>query len=294
MRKTILITLTLISGVLTANAQRDMTPGSRKAAFGKTDTRLLTNKGIQLTFGPTYQFTNATNKTREGMDSLGSRYNYIQDPQGKIGFHIDLGMAIIPVKDPSIKFLKKRIISMYDWGVAFKYLGGSEKTTFNYTDALGNTLFSETGEGKFYHGYLGARVTAYHFDYIGKTIFISNGLGINVDYRLLENGGNYSSPVLPSTQRFQKELVAQIHYDFGIGFRLKRGVYLIPGVQVPVIGVYEWNNFNPSLHWFSSSYWPALFKIKYVKLLEKKAKGCPAVGTSDSDKQREKEFRQGN
>ena len=294
MRKIIFLSFSFVLAGFYTVAQRDLTPKSRKAAFGKNDTRILNNYGLQVTFGPTYQFTRSVNKTHS-VETLpnGNRYQYTHDPQGKLGFFIDLGTAHIPTRDSRFG-LKKRIVSLYDWGIGFKYLGGSERTIIDYTDAVGNTVSTATGEGNFYNGYAYGRFTAYHFDYLTKSIFISNGLGVNVDYRLMENGGEYSEPMLPSTQHFHKNLVGQIHYDFGVGFKLKRGSYLIPGFQLPVVGVYEWNNFNPALKWYSSNYWPVLFKVKFIYLFEKSAKGCPPVGTSDADKQREKEFRQGN
>ncbi|MGY8927870.1 MAG: hypothetical protein ACKVJC_11340, partial [Flavobacteriales bacterium] len=70
-----------------------------------------------------------------------------------------------------------------------------------------------------------------------------------------------------------------------IGIRLKRGAYLIPGVRVPVLGMNDWQKGNPSFKWFSRSYWPILFHVKYMFMLEKKAKNCPAVETNDQDKE---------
>ncbi len=286
------LTLSLIFAGTTL-AQRDLTPNSRRKAFGKRDFRNLSNTGLQFSFGPTYQFTRSVNKTYQSDVLLnGNRFRYTHDPGGRIGVFAELGMAHFPPGNPKFG-LKKRIISYFDWGLGFKLLGGTEQTIIDYTDASGNILSSETGQGKYYNGYAYGRITAHNYFNITKGVFIDNGLGLNLDYRVLENR-DYEAPVLPETQYFHKNFVAQIHYDFGIGFRLKRGSYIIPGLQIPIVGIYEWNNFNPALRWYSSGYWPVMFHIKFIRLFEKRAKGCPAVETNDADRQRDKEYRQGN
>ena len=65
-----------------------------------------------------------------------------------VGFFAEVGMAHFPKKRAKISlWLKTVLVSYYDWGIGFKYLGGSEKTTINYYDALGNLSLTETGKG---------------------------------------------------------------------------------------------------------------------------------------------------
>ena len=41
---------------------------------------------------------------------------------------------------------------------------------------------------------------------------------------------------------------------------------------------------KPSMHWFSSRYWPLLFNVKFMFSLEKKPKGCATGITNDQDR----------
>ena len=96
-------------------------------------------------------------------------------------------------------------------------------------------------------------------------------------------------------QKSHNAFVAQLHYDVGLGIKIKRCAYLIPGIQLPILGMAEWNGFKPSLDWFSSNYRPILFKIKYIYLFEIKrtSTSCRDAG-SEEDKKRNTEFLQGN
>lgn len=275
------------------NAQRDLTPSKRKQAFGTRDFRELKNYGMQISIGPTYMLTKPKNEIFQGPDTAIRPFNYFFDPKGKIGIFAEVGMAHYPTKDPK-PFKKFRILSYYDWGLGFKYFGGTEQTTIQNLSQDGSLINELTGKGEYHNGYAFGRFTAHHNFHISKQFFIDNGLGINLDYRVMTGNKNYQNTVLPTTQYFHKSFVSQLHYDLGFGIRLQRGSYLIPGVQIPILGFYEWNHGNASLSWFSSKYRPILFKIKYIWLLEKKKSKNGCSQGSPEDKKRNDQYMQGN
>lgn len=293
----ILFLITLCIGCLNPLlAQRDLTPTKRKQAFGARDFRELKNHGFQVSIGPTYMLTKKTNPTFQSDTSI-RPYNYSFDPKGLVGVFAEIGMAHYPDKvlsDVKLKLFGHRIISYYDWGLGFKYFGGTEKTTIQYFNNAGQIMNTETGEGRFYNGYAYGRFTLHHNFYINKQFFIDNGIGVNFDYRVMDGNRGYKDAVLPSTQYFHKAFVSQLHYDLGFGIRLKRGSYLIPGVQLPILGFYEYDKANPRLKWYSSQYRPILFKIKYIWLLEKKKSKNGCGKGSEEDKKANDQYMQGN
>jgi hypothetical protein len=289
--RNVLAILIILATCLSTVAQRDLTPGRRRGdTFGTRDFRNLNNYGLQVSLGPTYMMTPQTNATVK-MQNDTMRYQYTHDPVGELGIFVEIGTAHFPMKPSIFKFLKHRLISYYDWGLGFKYFGGSETMTIDITDAQGNINSTVTGSGQYYNGYGFGRFTLHKMFSLGKRHFLDNGLGLNVDYRIIDGNRDYKDEVLPATQTFHKSLVAQVHYELGLGFKLKRGSYLILGAQTPILGIQEWNGGSPALKWYSSNYWPILFKVKYIHLFEKKSKGCNTG--SEEDRKRNKEFMQG-
>lgn len=284
------LSLSLLVAV-SVDAQKSIKPKKRKSDFfgGAEDYRDLKNYGLQITFGPNYTFTRMNNETVSVTPESGGRYNYVQDPAGRLGAFIDIGMVHYRMKKP--KFLKKNIIHYLDWGVGFDYIGGTETTTIDYIDALGNVASTAEGEGKFYNGYLYGRLTVHRLLNMTEKLHLDYGLGINADYNILEGSRDYNSPaVITDNQVFQRPFVLQLHAQLGVNIKLRRGDYLVPGIWAPVLGAYEWNNAKPTIQWYSSNYWPVHLQLKWLHNFTKKSNGCN-TGT-DADRQRNKEYMQ--
>ncbi len=300
MHKLILISsMLLFSGGIFA--QKNLRPGSNKKRSqvfgGAQDFKNYQPRGLQFSFGPTYTMTSGKNEMIKP-DSLynGQRFRYNQDPSGRLGVALDIGMAHFPMKTPKFKIGGNpfRILSYWDWGLGVKLYGGKEKTTVEYTDATGtNVIFSETGKGKFYNTYASAHITAHKIFYFkNPKFFIDNGLGVNLDYRVIQGSQKYDGIHFPENQRFQKNMAVQLHYDLGFGIKLKRGSYFIPTVSTPILGFYEWNGGTPAIQWFSSNYWPITLKAKFIFLFKQKSNGCN-TGTEE-DRKKNKEYMQNN
>lgn len=284
-----IICLVVISPVI---AQRDLThrkKGNRKDVFGGArDFRDLKNYGLQISTGFTTQFTGSRNQFVYVPDIR--PYSYTLNPNGKIGGFFDIGTAHFPTSAPRLKFMKSRFISYYDWGVGFKLLAGKEVVDISYLDSLNHVSSTAHGEGTFYNGYAFGRATIHKNVYLGETYFLDNGLGINIDYRFLNGNKTYLYGVQsPAEKTFHKPFVAQIHYDLGVGIRRKRGSYIIPGIQIPIVGIVG----HLPMYWFSSSYWPILIKVKYIGLFEKKKSKTSCNEGSEEDRKRNKEYLQG-
>lgn len=252
---------------------------------GPKDYRTLSNNGLQVSLGPTYTFAKNSELT------LNERINYSFEPSGRWGLLGEIGTAHFSLKKPRFRFGK--IIDYTDWGIGGVIFGGNESTYLMNKEEGTKDYVSD---GYYYHFFATARVTFHNMWYIPTTtFFLDNGLGLNVDFRALK----YVSYTLTQdqlkakgiTQQFANPLVAQIHYNGGIGKKLKRGSYLIASAQLPVVGIYEWNNGSPRGDWFSSKYLPVIFRLKYIYLFEKKTTGCENFG-SEEDRKRNEEYMQ--
>ncbi|TNE54912.1 MAG: hypothetical protein EP338_05550 [Bacteroidetes bacterium] len=263
-------------------------PKKRKKDYfgGAQDYRSLRNFGFQGQIGPTYTFTRFANPNQTLEDGIG-RTKYQLNPDGNIGAHIDLGMAHFILKKPKYKFIPR--INYIDYGIGFKFFRGQENLEIQTLDNSGNVLkTSSAEEKKFQLGYASARVSAHNLIYFkGGHLFLDNALGFHGDYQVMN--GDQSASEIGLEQKYSPKLRIQMHYDLGFGIRLKRGSYLIPGVQIPIAGLTPFA--QESIHWFSSKYFPALFKIKWIYLFEKKGNGCTNNGT-DEDRKRNEEYMQ--
>lgn len=310
MKRIIVIALLFVG--FSGFAQRDLTPGSKKDAFGGgrsfKDYNLY---GIQFQLGGTYLLNRINNTSTEvDLQTGGFRGNFVHDPKGKIGAYAEIGMFHFPKKFPKLRISKEKtivLISYYDWGLGFKYFRGAENIEVNFTDALGNPTSSEEQTYNFTNGNVYGRFSIHKNVYFHPkrrreklNFFLDNSLGINLDYRLIQTSDDYSGngyPVLIENEQYYKPLHVQLHYGLGFGFSPRQGMFIIPGVRLPILGYHSANeapgsstkgsNYfgKPSMHWFSSRYWPMLFQVKFMFALPKRQKGCATGITNDQDKE---------
>lgn len=259
--------------------------GFKKGSKGN-DYIVVTNKGIQFAFGPTYLMPS---KPIE-------RDDFKIKAAGKVGFFAEFGMVNFPKwKGIPIGFLKKsRIMDYMDWGVGYRQYAGAESTDFRPNN-------QSIGKGDFQNGYLFGRFSAHTLIFYGKKKidkvrkhFIDQSLGFNLDYNLFPGDTLYQDNFTQykADLAFQKPLMFQMHYSLGIGIRLNRAWMIIPGAQIPLIGIHQWNGFNARMNWFSSQYWPVQLQLKFIKLFERPPK-CGAYG-DPRDAEFDKKFRMGN
>jgi hypothetical protein len=287
----LIIVLLMAFGAL--SQPRDLTPNKKRQAFGKRDFRNLNMYGLQVQIGPTYTLTRLKNRSYE---TTVPGETYTHDPSGLVGFFAEVGMAHFPKKRSKLSlWLKTVLVSYYDWGLGYKRVGGKEVTTLERLAGLPNDSV-----GKFYNGFVYGRFSIHKNIHIGKTFFLDNGLGINVDYKLVHGVSAYVGEVNPGQRSLHNPLIAQLHYSLGFGIKLKRGSYLIPGIRTPILGYQgvspgpiagngkgpnpKIHIGNPAFQWFSSKYWPIYPHVKFIYMFEKRAKGCPPVEVNDQDK----------
>lgn len=280
-----------------ALAQGGFTKGTKG-----NDYIIVTNDGIHFSLGATYLMPS---QELSGIisDNNGARGNYTITPKGQLGFFAEVGLAHFPKwKGIPIKPLKKsRIMDYVDWGVGFRQYAGTEATHIDIKNDLNQIILTQDGSGSFRNNYVFARVSAHTLIYYGKKKidkvrkhFIDQSIGFNFDYNLFPGKKAYDNNFTSYQQdlNFQKNLMAQFHYSLGIGIRLNRAWMMIPSVDIPLVGIYQWNGFNARMNWYSSQYWPIQVRLKFLKLFERPPK-CGVYG-DPKDRDLDKQFRMGN
>ena len=247
-----------------------------KSKMNKNEKLIVRNDGIEWSFGPTYQLT----KSKSGWEklSLPALGQHQVDPSGKIGFFTEIGMAHFPKWTP---FFSNRLLDYVDWGIGFKSLAGKEETFYD----TGSSIFN--GIGEYRNGFLTARISAHTLIYVGKKkidlakkFFIDNGVGLDFGYNLWGRNQEYQGSYFPDNQQFYPKFSMQIHYNIAYGIRFNRALMCLPGVQLPILGISQWNGLGANMNWFSSKYWPIQFNIKFIRLLEKKPNCAPVYNNS--------------
>jgi hypothetical protein len=123
-------------------------------------------------------------------------------------------------------------------------------------------------------------------------LFLDNAIGVNLDYALMIGNMAYDGYHVPVDEKFQGDIIGQLHYSLGLGIkpRKDKGFFFVPSIEVPVLGIHEWNGGTPAIHWFSSQYYPAMLRLKFVWLFKKDPNRCPPVETNEKDRERAKEY----
>ncbi|MBI2259701.1 MAG: hypothetical protein HYU67_12505 [Flavobacteriia bacterium] len=257
---------------------------SKKDYFGGAkDYRVLSNKGLMIEAGLTNTFPS---KSQNVTDDIS--YEAQIKAKGGIGFFLGLGLAHFNVKKTTSRI--GRIYHYFDYGIQFSTYHINEATEIRNKLNDGTLSTPINSQAKFYQGYLGARFSLHHLFYLGKgNRFVDFAPGIDAGYQMLTNPATYST-FTAYNAHFSPYTKVQLHLSIGFGFRLKRGSYLIPFVQAPVLGLYEFP--FQALHWFSSKYYPVQIGIKWIRLFSKRKNGCTDNGTEE-DRKRNQEFLQG-
>src|SRR5690554_735623 len=246
--------------------------------------------GVQLSFGPTYTFTKMGADEHEyrissSIPSADTLIRFSREAKSRLGIFGEVGMVHI-TKRP------RKLIHYYDWGVGFKLFGGRELSQSKIYDSRDTLIGNYNGEGKFYNGYLYGRFSAHSVYQINPHLFLDNALGVNLDYAVIVGNMAYDGYHVPVDEKFQGDLMGQLHYSIGLGIkpRVDKGFFFVPSIELPVLGIHEWNGGTPAIHWFSSQYYPAMLRLKFVWLFKKDPNRCPPVETNEKDRERAREY----
>jgi hypothetical protein len=274
LRALILLSLFLFTAEL-LHAQRlmdrkrpELIPGDGKVRRG----------GFYVAPGLTYTLPRAGSTDEELFRSADTNYTASFDPNGRFGLYLEAGW-FHATRDPVI-------LDYWDVGLAYKNFRGREDVIgVLRRGELTDTLL---GEGRFAERYVTLHVNANKFIQTRDYQFIQLTLGANADYRLGSDYEHTASPVL-NRHVFPPDLMGQVHFKIGYGFKMTGSLLVIPAVETPIFSIVPDDQENwGSLQWFSSTYRPLIFSVRFLWLRAPKGFDCPPVIRQPGEKKSRK------
>lgn len=237
--------------------------------------------GFYVAPGGTYtlpRFNNSEEELYRDGDSSGTA---LYDPNGRLGLYLEGGLTWY-TRDPVL-------VDYFDVGLAYKNLRGQEafENTFSRADSV--AVFR--GEGTFAERFITLHANANKFIQVRDYQFIQLSLGVNADYRL-GNSYEHMGDSLLNGHAFPPDLIGQVHFKLGYGFKVSGSMFIIPAIETPVFSVVPEDQGFGQLQWFSSTYRPLILSVRFMWLRAQKGFSCPPViKHNDFEKQRTKEYK---
>lgn len=236
--------------------------GLYSLADGKLD------KGWYFGIGGTYMLPYLKNaETIEYTDTLNQTFTqeYEASPTGKFGLMGEVGL---------FKITGKRVINYRDFGLAYKWFRGGED--FTQTTTLNNALYNQSETSANYSDHaISLHLNFGHSKDLSDKTFMVNGLGLNADYLLIKSRDAGGS-ILGQEQKFVSDILGEIHYFFGMGFKTGKRLIIMPMIETPIFALYEFNHIKSTHDYFNTRARPIIFKIRFM-FLKKGSTSCPKV-----------------
>jgi hypothetical protein len=219
----LLLFLPLLLVLLPADAQRLY--DRKRPEIIPTDGKMRRG-GFYFAPGVTYPLTRFNDEEETVFDEADSSYTATYEPDGRIGLYLEAGWFHAS-RDPLI-------VDYWDFGLAYKQLKGTESFTGLLT--RGDSSAAVEGEGDFSEQYLTAHVNANKFIQTGDYQFVQLSLGVNADYNIGSSREHTGDPIL-NEHDFPPDLIAQLHFKAGYGFKVSQRLLIIPAIETPIFSV---------------------------------------------------------
>jgi hypothetical protein len=231
--------------------------------------------------GLSYTLPPFSDEEQERFRSGDTVHTATYDPKGRIGLYVEGGLTWF-TRDPVV-------VDYFDAGLAYKNLRGSE--SFAGTLLRGDSAAATTGEGTFAERLLTFSVNANKFIQTADYQFVQLSLGANLDYRLGSDYEHTGDPLL-NDHDFPPDLIGQLHFKVGYGFKLTGRLIVIPTIETPVFSVVPEDQGFGRLQWFSSTYRPLLFSVRFLFLRARDGFDCPPpIKHNEFEKGRTKQYK---
>ena len=239
----------------------------------------VVDKGWFFGVGFTYMlpYSPYTDKvsTLDSTSNITSTINYLAQPKNSVSksFTTQFGPMLEIGK---FKMNGKKIINYIDYSLSWKWFrGGEDYTETLYVNNV-ETSKIET-RGAFSDHILSANFNlGYRFDKSDQLFYV-NGLGLNADYHLLKSRGINSQ--VPSNENYTdgpSSFLGELHYFFGIGFKTKGRLIIMPIIETPILALFPFNHIKSTHNYNNTRHRPFLIRVRFM-LLKKGSKSCPAV-----------------
>lgn len=220
--------------------------------------------GFYVAPGLTYTLPRFKNEEEELFRSGDTSYTALYDPNGRLGLYLEAGW-FYATRDPVV-------VDYWDIGLAYKNLRGSETFESTFVRADSAALF--TGEGSFAERFITLHANANKFIQVANYQFIQLSLGVNADYRLGSKYEHTGDPLL-NRHAFPPDLIGQLHFKLGYGFKATGNLLIIPAIETPIFSVSPEDQGLGQLQWFSSRYRPLILSVRFLFLRARPGFDCP-------------------
>ncbi len=241
--------------------------GRKRPEIFPTDGKMRRG-GFYFAPGITYTLPRFNDEEETVFKNADTTYTALFDPNGKIGLYLEAGW-FISTRDPII-------LDYWDFGLAYKQLKGTE----DYTSTLvrGDSIGHFAGGGAFNDRHLTLHANANKLFQVRDYQFIQLSLGANLDWRF-STGREYTADLAALNRwAFPPEVIGQVHAKLGYGFKLTQQLMVIPAIETPFFSIQPGDNGNfGMLQWFSSTYRPLIFSVRFLFLRYPKGFACPPV-----------------
>ena len=214
--------------------------------------------------GITYTLPRFKDQEEEVLRNADTVYTATYDPSGKVGLYLGAGLTWF-TRDPVI-------LDYFDVGLAYKNLRGKEALAGNLI--RGDSISTTTGEGSFAEEFVTLSANANKFIQTGNYQFVQLSLGANADYRFGSSSEHTGDPVL-NDHAIPPDLIAQLHFKLGYGFKLRSKLIMIPAIETPIFSVVPEDQDFGKLQWFSSEYRPLILSVRFLFLRARNGFDCP-------------------
>jgi hypothetical protein len=199
----------------------------------------------------------------------GDVYDVSYNGKGKMGVGLEVGRY--HVIDAS------RLISYVDVSVGIKSLRGAETFEATLDDPTRTTPFIQSGEGTFALQYATLSANANNIKQLSDYSFIQNSLGLNVDYRFAERI-YYDDRNLPIDLVESPNILFQMHYKLGFGYKVSQRFIIIPSIETPILTIHEFDDMKSGIQVFNTRYRPLIFRLTVMMFDNKAQRKCPSKG----------------
>ena len=104
-----------------------------------------------------------------------------------------------------------------------------------------------------------------------------NGLGLNLDYHIIKSRGE--TPQVPNNDNYTDgpaDLLGELHYFFGMGFKTKGRLIIMPMIETPILALLPFNHIKSTHPYNNTRHRPFLIRVRFM-FLKKGSVSCPAV-----------------
>lgn len=231
--------------------------------------------GIGLTYMMPYSPYKDIISVTDSLTKTTSTKSYLAQPKNSFGksFTTQLGPMLEIGK---FKMNSKRFINYIDYGLSWKWFrGGEDYTETTYVDHVETSKIEN--RATFSDHLISVNLNlGYRFDK-SDDFFYLNGLGLNLDYHIIKSRGtNIQAPNNTSYTGGPDSFLGELHYFFGMGFKTKGRMIIMPMIETPILALLPFNHIKSNHPYNNTRHHPFLIRVRFM-FLKKGSISCPAV-----------------